>query len=40
MIALETSGPMKELVLPMMEKREKNRNSLPRGVTSEIMIWE
>lgn len=40
MIALETRGPMKDDVLPMMEKREKNRNSLPRGVTSEIMIWE
>ena len=38
MIALETSGPMKDEVLPMMENKEKNRNSLPRGVTSEIMI--
>ena len=40
MMALETSGPMKEDVLPMMENKEKKRNSLPRGVTSEIMIWE
>lgn len=38
MMAEEMKGPMKELVLPMMEKREKKRNSLPRGVTSEI-IW-
>ena len=40
MIALETSGPMNEDVLPMIENKEKNRNSLPRGVTSEIIIWE
>jgi len=26
MIADETNGPMKEDVLPMMEKRAKNRN--------------
>lgn len=38
-MALETKGPIKEDVLPMMENREKNRNSLPRGVTSEIIIW-
>jgi len=35
-MALETRGPMKDEVLPIMEKREKNRNSLPRGVTSDI----
>lgn len=40
MIALETSGPMNEDVLPMMLNMLKNRNSWPRGVTSEIMIWE
>lgn len=40
MMALDTRGPMNEEVLPMMEKREKKRNSLPRGVTSEIMICE
>ena len=40
MMADETRGPMKEEVLPMMEKSEKNKNSLPRGVTSLIMIWE
>lgn len=38
MMALETSGPIKEEVLPIIEKSEKKRNSLPRGVTSEIMI--
>jgi hypothetical protein len=31
---------MKEDVFPMMLKRLKNKNSLPRGVTSEIMICE
>lgn len=36
MMALDTSGPMKLDVLPMMEKRLKKRNSLPRGVTSDI----
>ncbi len=40
MIALETKGPMKDDVLPTMEKSEKNKNSLPRGVTSEIIICE
>ena len=40
MIALETRGPMNDDVLPMIEKSEKNKNSLPRGVTSEIMICE
>ena len=39
MIAEETSGPMKDEALPMMLNRLKKRNSLPRGVTSEIMIW-
>lgn len=36
MIALEMMGPTKEEALPTMLKREKKRNSLPRGVTSEI----
>lgn len=36
MMALEMMGPMKEEALPTMLKREKNRNSLPRGVISEI----
>ena len=36
MMALDTSGPMNDEVLPMMLKREKNRNSRPRGVTSDI----
>lgn len=36
MIAEETMGPMKEDVLPMMEKREKKRNSWPRGVTGGV----
>jgi hypothetical protein len=31
---------MNEDVLPMMLNKLKNRNSWPRGVTSEIMIWE
>lgn len=35
-MALDTSGPIKLDVLPIIEKRLKNRNSLPRGVTSEI----
>ena len=39
MIALDTRGPMNDDVLPMMEKSEKNKNSFPRGVTSDIMIW-
>ena len=38
MMALETRGPMKEEVLPMMLKREKKRNSWPRGVVSEICV--
>lgn len=40
MMALLTKGPINEDVLPMMVKREKNRNSWPRGVTDEIMICE
>ena len=40
MMALETRGPMKDEVFPMILNREKKRNSLPRGVTSEIMICE
>lgn len=36
MIALEMMGPMNEVVVPTMLKKEKNRNSFPRGVTSEI----
>lgn len=38
-MALDTIGPIKDEVLPMMLNSEKNKNSLPRGVTSEIMIW-
>lgn len=37
MMALDTRGPMNEDVLPTIEKREKKRNSLPLGVTSEII---
>ena len=39
MIALDTIGPMNEDVFPIMLNKLKNRNSFPRGVTSEIMIW-
>jgi hypothetical protein len=31
---------MKEDVLPIMENKAKNRNSLPLGTTSEIIVWE
>lgn len=40
MMALETSGPMNEDVLPTILNKLKKRNSWPRGVTSDIMIWE
>ena len=40
MIAEDTNGPMKEDVLPIMENKAKNRNSLPLGTTSEIIVWE
>jgi hypothetical protein len=40
MMAEDTKGPMKEDVLPMMENNAKNRNSLPLGTTSEIIVWE
>lgn len=36
MIALEMTGPTKDVVVPRRLKKEKKRNSLPRGVTSEI----
>ena len=36
MIALDTRGPMNEDVLPTMLNSEKNRNSFPLGVTSDI----
>ena len=36
MIALEMNGPKNDEVLPITPKREKKRNSLPRGVTSDI----
>jgi hypothetical protein len=39
-IALDTKGPTKEDVLPMIEKRAKKRNSLPRGTTSEIIVCD
>ena len=38
MIAAEMNGPIKEDVLPMIENNEKNKNSLPRGQTSEIIL--
>lgn len=34
MIALDTIGPMKLLVLPMILNRLKKRNSWPLGVTA------
>lgn len=36
MMALETMGPTKVVVVPRRLKKEKKRNSLPRGVTSDI----
>lgn len=36
MIALEMTGPRKLVVVPRRLKKEKKRNSFPRGVTSEI----
>lgn len=39
MMTLEMMGPMNEEALPMILKREKKRNSLPRGVTSDIWDW-
>ena len=36
MMAPEMRGPTNEEALPTILKREKKRNSLPRGVTSEI----
>jgi hypothetical protein len=38
MIAEEMNGPTKEDVLPMILKKLKNRNSFPRGQTSEIIL--
>lgn len=38
MIALEMMGPVNEVVVPTMLKKEKKRNSFPRGVTSEIFF--
>jgi hypothetical protein len=37
-MALKLSGPSKDEALPTMLKREKKRNSLPRGMTSEIYM--
>jgi hypothetical protein len=37
-IADDTKGPTNEDVFPMIENREKKRNSLPRGHTSEIIL--
>lgn len=39
MIALEMTGPVNEVVVPTMLKKEKKRNSFPRGVTSEIFFF-
>lgn len=39
MIALEITGPVNEVVVPTMLKKEKKRNSFPRGVTSEICFF-
>lgn len=39
MIALEIIGPANEVVVPTMLKKEKKRNSFPRGVTSEICFF-
>lgn len=39
MIALEIMGPVNEVVVPTMLKKEKKRNSFPRGVTSEICFF-
>lgn len=39
MIALEITGPVNEVVVPTMLKKEKKRNSFPRGVTSEIYFF-
>ena len=39
MIALEMMGPVNEVVVPTMLKKEKKRNSFPRGVTSEIFFF-
>jgi hypothetical protein len=38
MIADETKGPIKDDVFPMMENRAKNKNSLPFGTTSDIIV--
>ena len=40
MIVLEMIGPIKDEALPIMLKRLKNKYSLPRGVTSDIMVKE
>lgn len=34
----DIKGPINEDVLPMIENNEKNRNSFPRGQTSEIIL--
>lgn len=39
MIALEMTGPVNEVVVPTMLKKEKKRNSFPRGVTSDIFFF-
>lgn len=39
MIALEIMGPVNDVVVPTMLKKEKKRNSFPRGVTSEICFF-
>ena len=37
-IAEEMNGPINEDVFPIIENSEKNRNSLPLGQTSEIIL--
>lgn len=39
MIALEIMGPVNDVVVPTILKKEKKRNSFPRGVTSEICFF-
>ena len=37
-MALEMMGPRNEVVVPAALKKEKKRNSCPRGVISEILV--
>jgi len=38
MMADDMNGPTNDEVFPMIEKKEKKRNSFPRGHTSEIIL--